>query len=93
LSGGSVFWDITPCSPLKVDRYFGGISRLHVQDWRQSKARTSAKHNTASRAIGFIMYTRIFISPSEILPLCVNSCQGKRHIMCVIFLYCIPSSQ
>jgi hypothetical protein len=24
----SVFWDITPCNPLKVNRCFGGISRL-----------------------------------------------------------------
>jgi hypothetical protein len=25
------FWDITPCSPLKVNRRFGGIYRLHFQ--------------------------------------------------------------
>jgi hypothetical protein len=27
----SIFWDITPCSPLKADRLFGGIYRLHLQ--------------------------------------------------------------
>jgi hypothetical protein len=27
----SVFWDITPCSPLKVSRCFGGTCRLHLQ--------------------------------------------------------------
>jgi hypothetical protein len=27
----STFWDITPCSPLKVNRYFGGIGRFHLQ--------------------------------------------------------------
>jgi hypothetical protein len=27
----TVFWDITPCSPLKVDRRFGGSYRLHLQ--------------------------------------------------------------
>jgi cellulose synthase/poly-beta-1,6-N-acetylglucosamine synthase-like glycosyltransferase len=26
------FWDITPCSPLKVNRRFGGTYRLHLQD-------------------------------------------------------------
>jgi hypothetical protein len=26
-----VFWDITPCSPLKVNRRFGGTYRLHLQ--------------------------------------------------------------
>jgi hypothetical protein len=25
----TIFWDITPCSPLKVNRRFGGIHRLH----------------------------------------------------------------
>jgi hypothetical protein len=25
------FWDITPCSPLKVNRRFGGTHRLHLQ--------------------------------------------------------------
>jgi hypothetical protein len=26
-----IFWDITPCSPLKVNRRFGGWCRLHLQ--------------------------------------------------------------
>jgi hypothetical protein len=26
------FWDITPCSPLKVNRRFGEKCRLHLQD-------------------------------------------------------------
>jgi hypothetical protein len=25
----TIFWNITPCSPLKVDRHFGGTRRLH----------------------------------------------------------------
>jgi hypothetical protein len=27
----TIFWDITPCSPLTVNRSFGGTYRLHVQ--------------------------------------------------------------
>jgi hypothetical protein len=27
----TIFWDITPCSPLKVKRLFGEIYRLHFQ--------------------------------------------------------------
>jgi hypothetical protein len=27
----SIFWDITPCTPLKVNRRFGGTYRLHLQ--------------------------------------------------------------
>jgi hypothetical protein len=30
----SVIWDKTPCSPLKVNRRFGGTCRLHFQDRR-----------------------------------------------------------
>jgi hypothetical protein len=35
----SIFWDITLCSPLKVNLRFGGICRLHLQGRRISKAR------------------------------------------------------
>jgi hypothetical protein len=27
----TIFWDITPCSPLKVTCCFGGTYRLHLQ--------------------------------------------------------------
>jgi hypothetical protein len=27
----NIFWDITPCSPLKVNRRFGGAYRLNLQ--------------------------------------------------------------
>jgi hypothetical protein len=35
----SVFWDITPRSPLKVNWRFGGTYRLHFQGRRMSQAR------------------------------------------------------
>jgi hypothetical protein len=35
----SIFWDITTCSPLKINRRFGGICRLHIQGRRISQAR------------------------------------------------------
>jgi hypothetical protein len=35
----SVFWDITPCSPLKVNRRFGGTYGLHIQGPKLSQAR------------------------------------------------------
>jgi hypothetical protein len=34
----SIFWDITPCSPLKVNGRFGGTCRLHIQGQRISQA-------------------------------------------------------
>jgi hypothetical protein len=35
----SVFWDITPCIPLKVNRCLRGTCRLHLQGRRISQAR------------------------------------------------------
>jgi hypothetical protein len=34
-----IFWDVTPCSPLKLNRRFGGTCRLHLQGRRISQAR------------------------------------------------------
>jgi hypothetical protein len=36
---GSVLWDITPCTPLKVNRRFEGTCRLHLQGRKVSHAR------------------------------------------------------
>jgi hypothetical protein len=38
----TVFWDITPCSPLKVNRRFGGTFRLNLQG-RISRAKYQRK--------------------------------------------------
>jgi hypothetical protein len=35
----TIFWDITPCSPLKVNQRLGRTCRLHLQGRRISKAR------------------------------------------------------
>jgi hypothetical protein len=39
----SIFWDITLCSPLKVNRCFGGTCRLQLQGRRISPARNQRK--------------------------------------------------
>jgi hypothetical protein len=33
----TIFWDIMPCSPLKVNRRFGGTYRLHLQGRKMSR--------------------------------------------------------
>jgi uncharacterized membrane protein len=38
---GSVFWDITPCSPLKVRVYFGRTYRTHLQVLRLKQTRNN----------------------------------------------------
>jgi hypothetical protein len=35
----TIFWDITPCSPLKVNRRFGGTYRLHIRGRILSRAK------------------------------------------------------
>jgi hypothetical protein len=38
----SIFWDATPCIPLKVHRSFGGTSSLHLHGRRISQARNQS---------------------------------------------------
>jgi hypothetical protein len=35
----SVFWNVMPCSLVKVNWHFRGTYHLYLQDWRVSKAR------------------------------------------------------
>jgi hypothetical protein len=39
----TVFWDIMPCSPLKVKRRFGGTNCLHLQGQRIRRARNQSE--------------------------------------------------
>jgi hypothetical protein len=43
----SIFWDITPCSPLTTNRFFGRICRLHPQGRRINQARN--QHEACSK--------------------------------------------
>jgi hypothetical protein len=37
----SIFWDMTPCSLLKINRRFGKTIRVHLQDGRKIGGNTS----------------------------------------------------
>jgi hypothetical protein len=39
----SISWDITQCSPMKVNRPFGGTYRLHLEGRRISRARNQSE--------------------------------------------------
>jgi hypothetical protein len=45
----SIFWDITPCNPMKVNRRFEGTCRLHLQDRRISQARKQHEARICSK--------------------------------------------
>jgi hypothetical protein len=42
-SKSSIFWDITPCSPLKVNRRFGRTCRCHLQVGRMIQGRNKSE--------------------------------------------------
>jgi hypothetical protein len=47
----SVFWDITPCSPLKVNRRFGWTHRLHLHGRRIGRATNQRESRWQAEAI------------------------------------------
>jgi hypothetical protein len=47
-----IFWNITPCSPLKVYRHFGGTYRNHLQGRRISRARNHRE------TVGYLLLRR-----------------------------------
>jgi hypothetical protein len=51
----SVLRDITPCSPLKMNRRYGGTYRLHLQNRRTSKAVFA----TCFMLVSFLAYSSI----------------------------------
>jgi hypothetical protein len=49
MKSSTIFCDITPCSPLKVNRRFGGTCRLHLQRRRISQARNQRDGGSTQR--------------------------------------------
>jgi hypothetical protein len=52
----SIFWDVTPCSRLKVNRSFGETYRLHLQGWRVNQ---EINQHEAGRKTSFISLFRL----------------------------------
>jgi hypothetical protein len=62
----SIFWDKTPCSPLKVNRRFGGIYRLHLEDRRISQVRNNCESRwQAERAYSVLLPALTVVSCSD----------------------------
>jgi hypothetical protein len=58
----ATFWDITPCSPLKINRRFRGTYCLHLQGRRISQARNQGK--SSARKTAFMPdFARLILRP------------------------------
>jgi hypothetical protein len=60
-----IFWDITPCSPLKISRRFGETCRFHLQDRRLSQARNQHEVHVGSSACGHCLHSAITKNTDE----------------------------
>jgi hypothetical protein len=77
----TVFWDITPCSPLKVNRRFGGTFHLNVQGRisRASNQRESRKRLLAFNGLHRVISQKIvlfncdFVPWTELIFCCINT--------------------
>jgi hypothetical protein len=54
-----IFWDITPCRPMKVNLHCGGTYHIHLQGQRVSQAR--ALHETEER----LLVLGLFFNPED----------------------------
>jgi hypothetical protein len=55
----TIFWDITPRSPLKVNRRFGGTYRLHLQGRRISRARNQPESRWLGKNAAIVARQRL----------------------------------
>jgi hypothetical protein len=73
----SIFWDITLCSPVKINRRFGGTDRLHPQGRSVSQARNYPGDSGyfSEMSVNFHRTTRSYIPEDRTLqkPLHITS--------------------
>jgi hypothetical protein len=53
----SIFWDVTQCSPLKVNRRVGRTCRLHLQGRRISQARNQSESRWQAEVVPCLDYS------------------------------------
>jgi hypothetical protein len=62
-----IFWDMTPCSLLSVNRRFGGTYRLHLQGRRNKFGKKPASKQVASLSVDTQWTTRRHIPEDDTL--------------------------
>jgi hypothetical protein len=60
----SIFWYITPCSPLKVNRHFGGTFHLHPQGriicQTRNQVESGSKKSSCFKLVSWLAYSSTF---------------------------------
>jgi hypothetical protein len=56
-----IFWDITPCSPLSVNRRFGGTGRLHLKGHRIIHARNQLEAGSKKSSSGYFLTGNVLV--------------------------------
>jgi hypothetical protein len=80
----TIFWYITPCSPLQVNRRFGGTYRLHLQGWRIFRTRNQREKGWQAE-LGLKINSVLHF-------LRLKCCMNFSSSQCVLNISPIPSS-
>jgi hypothetical protein len=85
----SVFWAITPCSPVKVNQTFGATYRIHFQGWtevrRQYEADNKQSSSSSETSVDFHRTTLCHIPQDRILD--NHRCENLRSYTCAMSLH------
>jgi hypothetical protein len=76
----STFWNITACSPLKVNRQFGGTFPFHLQGRRTRQAGNQSEAHSKQTSVDFRRTTRRYI-PENRTPHISRFTSHGRHII------------
>jgi hypothetical protein len=91
----TVFWDITPCSPLNVNRRFGGTYRLHFHGRRIIRARNQCESKWQAPSVGPACHllSRWFLARLILRPWKWRRYAPPKHRLAFNGLHCVISQK
>jgi hypothetical protein len=97
----TIFWDITPCSPLSVNRRFGGTYRIHFQGrknklskkpaisrWQKKVFISVNSLGTSQRLVSVPQINTILLLGAPMLPtwwVKISTCLQSERFLSIIF--------
>jgi hypothetical protein len=100
----TIFWDITPCSPLKVNRGVGGTYRLNLQSRRRAPPTTCFRagfppklrltlnglHSIISQKMVLFMFLPVFCLPIPFFVLFLHLLYLSILLAFFLVVFCAP---